>query len=77
MTDLAATTFDDWAATARMVPTGGLEVATRAQQAIGLAPRAPRIRKCGWRFEPRDHAQPGSRLFRCRHIDQHCAVWLE
>lgn len=30
MTNLASTTFDDWAATARMVPTGGLEVATYA-----------------------------------------------
>lgn len=30
MTDFASTTFDDWAATARMVPTGGLEVATYA-----------------------------------------------
>ena len=28
MSALAATTFDDWAATARMVPTGDLEVAT-------------------------------------------------
>lgn len=30
MTDLASMTFHDWAATARMVPTGGLEVATYA-----------------------------------------------
>jgi pimeloyl-ACP methyl ester carboxylesterase len=35
MSDLAATTFDDWAATARMVPTGGLDVATYA---VGSGP---------------------------------------